>query len=476
MSVSVESSELTNCQTPRLLLISGRPDSSPLVEAISRAGISFSTIASWNDAILSLQQEAPAVAILDLTLSGMEGLDVLRSAKADGIPTAIIAVSRVGSLRLAIEAMKLGAFDYLVEPFNSEQLLSIIQKATIHALAGEQIVKLDIPHSIFRKHIDASPLMREIGGIIENADAGHGTVLISGDNEIGRDVCAHAIHSSSARHDQPFVAVHCAAIPPEMIESEIFGHVRGALATAFMDRTGAVTEADGGTLLLNDVRALSFDLQAKIVRLIEESSFQRLGSAKLQRADLRIICSNNREPQLDLQDGLLSEELFNRLQSAIIHLPPLHQCSKDIMQIAELTLQDISARNNLPSKDKQDADTESSELPLTGDVRELQSALYNAITLNGSDHSNEVVRPDSLAKDGTNAESIGGSEVVFVEASVKTVKHIKPLWLVEKEAITEALEICGQNVPKAAAYLEVGVSTIYRKKAEWEAEERSKAS
>lgn len=477
MSVSVENSELARRQSPKVLIISGRPDSSPLFEAISQAGFAFSTTASCSEAILSLQQEAPAAAILDLTHSGMEGLEVLRSVKTENIPTAMIAVSRVGSLRLAIEAIKLGAFDYLVEPFDSEQLLSTIRKATIHETGEAEAPQRQVSHyAVFHKQSAASPIMREICDALDKADKENGAVCIAGENEIGKDVCAHGIHFSSIRQNQPFVAVYCAAMPPEMIESEIFGHIQGALPTAFMDRTGAVTEADGGTLLLNDVSALSLELQAKLARLIGQGTFQRIGSEKLEQADLRIICSGARDPQEELQNGTLHKELFNQIQSAIVYLPPLHQCSGDIALLAKNIHEEISADEGPLRKAEQETDIDSGEQRLSGDVRGLQSALYNAITLNGGELPSETAQQNAMPKEIEGTELDSESGVVFVETSAKTVRSIKPLWLVEKEAITEALEICGQNVPKAAAYLEVGVSTIYRKKAEWEAEERSKAS
>jgi two-component system repressor protein LuxO len=457
-----------------VLLISDRPDAAQLYgDAVSQAGFDLTRMTSGDDVMSRLRSDTPPLTILDLSLSGVHGLEILRVAQAEPFETAIVAISSDSSLRLAIDAMKLGAFDYLVEPFGSERLIGVLRKAALpSAAAGVDTPSEETPAPVFEGFVGASPPMLDIYSTIEKAAASKATVFITGESGTGKEVCAHAIHSCSPRRNKPFVAINCAAIPRELMESEIFGHVRGAFTGAISDRTGAATEAHGGTLFLDEICELTADLQAKFLRLVQHGTFQRLGSNKVEQADLRIVCATNRDPRLEVEQGRFREDLFYRLHVIPIHLPPLRERGNDIMQIAKYFLQDLSSRESKQFKGfTADAEEKLRAHQWPGNVRELQNALHHAIALNNGELVSEAMLAPLLEEGAPKAESASEPG-----KRAKTVQDIKPLWLVEREAITEALEICGQNIPKAAAYLEIGVSTIYRKKAEYEAaKKQSKA-
>ena len=470
MAVSVQPSEPAVHSPLKVLLISDRPDAARLhADMASQAGFDLATITGGGDAMARLRSETPRLAILDLSLSDMRGLDILRAAQAEKIETAIIAISTDSSLKLAIEAMKLGAFDYLVEPFDSGRLVSVLRNASAGPSAADGEAGMDdAPSPVFQGFVGASPAMTEIYATIEKAAASKATVFITGESGTGKEVCAHAIHSCSPRRNKPFVAINCAAIPRELMESEIFGHIRGAFTGAISDRTGAATEAHGGTLFLDEICELDPDLQAKFLRLVQHGTFQRLGNSKVEQADIRIVCATNRDPRAEVEQGRFREDLFYRLHVIPIHLPPLRERGNDIMQIAKHFLQNLSSQESKQFKGfTSDAEAKMLGHPWPGNVRELQNALYRAIALNSGELVNEAMLAPSL---DNGAPRIGSSDERITP--IKTVQDIKPLWLVEQEAIAEALEICGQNIPKAAAYLEIGVSTIYRKKAEYQAAKR----
>jgi two-component system repressor protein LuxO len=456
-----------------VLLVSDRPDAAQLYgEAVSQAGFDLTRMTSGDDVMGRLRNGAPRLALLDLSLSGMHGLEFMRAAQAEKIETVIIAMSSDSSLRLAIDAMKLGAFDYLVEPFDSERLVGVLRKAALLPEASTATPAEEASTPAFQGFVGASPPMLDMYSTIEMAAASKATVFITGESGTGKEICAHAIHSCSPRRNKPFVAINCAAIPHELMESEIFGHVRGAFTGAISDRTGAATEARGGTLFLDEICELDADLQAKFLRLVQHGTFQRLGSSKVEQADIRIVCATNRDPRVEVQQGRFREDLFYRLHVIPIHLPPLRERGNDIMQIAKYFLQDLSSRESKQFKGfTPDAEEKLRGHQWPGNVRELQNALHHAIALNNGELVSEAMLAPLLGEASPKAESTSEPG-----KRVKTVQDIKPLWLVEQEAITEALEICGQNIPKAAAYLEIGVSTIYRKKAEYDAaKKQSKA-
>jgi two-component system repressor protein LuxO len=436
-------------------------------EQLKAAGFAVSAFEDLRSTISALAQTQAPVAIVDLSLPDETGLEILSSLKAMNAGTSLIAISKDGSLKRAITAMKLGAFDYLPEPFEPERLVAMMLEA-VGETAGAlpRMPENGLEGFDFERGGASSPAMQDVCSTIEKAAGGSAAIFITGESGTGKEICAHAIHSCSARRSQPFVAMNCAAIPANLVASEIFGHAKGAFSGAVTNRPGLATEAHGGTLFLNEVCDLTPDVQAKLLRLIQNDTFQRIGNKRLEEVDVRIVCATSHDPEQEVKQGRFSEDLFQLLNAIPIALPPLRERSNDMMQIARHFLFGISAKEGRSFKPlTPDAETGLRDQNWPSGVRGLQDALQNAITL---DHDRLISTParhpgdfeGDLPDTGQDARSAGKTQ---------------PLEKMQRAAIIKALQNCDNNVVKAAAQLGIGASTISRKKAEWEAEEQTKA-
>jgi two-component system repressor protein LuxO len=265
----------------QVLIVEDSPTVSMLcTEYLKKAG--FET---GEECLAELEAAPPAAMLLDLGLPDMNGLDLLRRVKARGLPTSVVIITSNASLSSAIEAMRLGAFDYVVKPFRGERIATTVRNAVQNFALSKEVetYRKEIARPSFAALIGSSPQMQAVYRIIESAATSKATVFITGESGTGKELCASAIHTESARANGPFVAINCAAIPRELMESEIFGHVKGAFTHATADRPGAAMRANGGTLFLGEICEMGLDLQAKILRLTQSGSLQRVGSSTTWR-------------------------------------------------------------------------------------------------------------------------------------------------------------------------------------------------
>jgi len=319
--------------------------------------------------------------------------------------------------------------------------------------------------------------MQAVYRIIDAAAPSKATVFITGESGTGKEVCAEAIHKQGQRRKAKFVALNCAAIPRDLMESEIFGHVKGAFTGASSDRQGAASQADGGTLFLDEVCEMDLDLQSKLLRFIQTGTFQKVGGNKVESVDVRFVCATNRVPLDEVNEGRFREDLYYRLHVVPLHLPPLRERGDDIIEIAK---QFLTAYSEEESKNFKRFSPESEVIfrryDWPGNVRQLQNVIRNIVVL----HDQEIVEKshlppplDSVLAGQKPAEPPQSKPEVEAEIESNTV--IRPLATVERETIETAIAICEGNIPKAAALLEVSPSTIYRKKQAWD-EVESEAS
>jgi DNA-binding NtrC family response regulator len=311
--------------------------------------------------------------------------------------------------------------------------------------------------------------MQAVYRIIESAAPSKATVFITGESGTGKEVCAEAIHQCSPRSEQPFIALNCAAIPHDLMESEIFGHVKGSFTGAQGDRKGAASLADGGTLFLDEICEMDLDLQSKLLRFIQTGTLQRVGSGKLETVDVRFVCATNRDPLVEVKAGRFREDLYYRLHVIPLSLPPLRERGEDILLLARNLLQNYAREENKRFKDfDAEAVRVLLDYPWPGNVRELQNVVRNIVVLN----DRELVSPDILPPplSGRRGMTAAMAPVSSASGSAEPLLNtpIRPLWLVEKETIEQAIASCDGNIPKAAALLEISPSTIYRKKQSWE--------
>jgi two-component system repressor protein LuxO len=312
--------------------------------------------------------------------------------------------------------------------------------------------------------------MRAIYNVIESAASSRATVFITGESGTGKELCAEAIHQLSPRRDGPFIAVNCGAIPKELMESEMFGHVRGAFTGAVGSRTGAVAQARGGTLFLDEICEMELSLQVKLLRVIQSGEFQKVGGSEVERADIRIVCATNRDPWKEVQGGRFREDLYYRLHVVPCAMPPLRERDDDILLLARHFLTEYSKEEGKAFDDFDGGAVERlRRYPWPGNIRELQNLLRNVVLFN----QGTIVAEAMLSRldAGAVIRPTPNSPVAPLQRAERApAGSVRPLWMIEKEAIEEALVLCNGNVPRAAALLEINPSTIYRRKTEWDKE------
>ena len=324
----------------------------------------------------------------------------------------------------------------------------------------------------FHGFIGASLPMQAVYRIIESAAPSSATVFITGESGTGKEVCAQAIHEEGNRHDKPFIALNCAAIPRDLMESEIFGHIKGAFTGASAERQGAASLANGGTLFLDEIGEMDMDLQSKLLRFVQTGTFQKVGSSKTEKVDVRFICATNRDPLDMVNEGRFREDLYYRLHVIPIQLPPLSERGEDVLKIAEHFLQKFS---NEEGKSFTGFSPEVIEIlqqyQWPGNIRELLNVLRNTVVLNSGNIVDAAMLPPPLNKPLNEVQAkVEPRQPAAVEVSSPDTSQaeIRPLWQVEKETILHAIEKADGNVPRAAAMLEVSPSTVYRKLQSWE--------
>jgi len=443
-------------------------------EYLKPMSVDVTHVAEGKAGLEQIEESDPDVVLLDLNLPDMNGLELLQELKQIPQDPTVVVVTAVGTINTAVEAMRAGAFDFLQKPFDAERLRvtvrNALEKQNLKALV--KTYQDSFERASFHGFIGSSIPMQAVYRIIESAASSKASVFITGESGSGKEVCADAIHNEGVRHDGPFIALNCAAIPGELMESEIFGHVKGAFTGAAGERKGAAAMADGGTLFLDEIGEMDLALQSKLLRFVQTGTFQQVGGNKTEKVDVRFICATNRDPLEMVAKGAFREDLYYRLHVIPIHLPALRECGNDVMLIAKKYLREYADEEGKNFKGfTPEAAYVLSRYQWPGNVRQLQNILRNIVVLQNGELVTQDLLPALLsgmenagpsAPDGAlPAESLAPSDNV----------SIKPLWMTEKDAIEGAIAICDGNIPRAAALLEVSPSTIYRKRLGWEDEE-----
>ena len=441
------------------------------------------------DALAAIARRVPDVLLLDLVLPDMNGIDILRDISEKELSTATIVITAHGSVNTAVDAMRYGAFDFLSKPFSADRLRVTLKNA-LQTRRLEEIVetyKRDLDRREYCGFVGGSLVMQAVYRIIDSAASSKATVFITGESGTGKEVCAEAVHRQSPRAKAPFIAINCGAIPRDLMESEIFGHVKGAFTGAVSNRDGAARRADGGTLFLDEICEMDADLQTKLLRFVQTGTFQKVGGSEMESVDIRIVCATNRDPLAEVAAGRFREDLFYRLHVIPIHMPPLREREQDVIDIAEHFLGQFAGEEGKQFAGFSDEVEAVFRLyPWPGNVRQLQNVVRNIVVLHEGDAVELNMLPAPLdgytapepRQTATMAETSGAS-VSSVQAfslpKAEGEDSIRPLEDVERETIERAIDICDGNIPKAASYLGISASTIYRKRAGWE-EKKNKAA
>ncbi|MFT5652943.1 MAG: DNA-binding NtrC family response regulator [Psychromonas sp.] len=437
--------------------------------------ITLAVVATGAEMQAFIKKTPPNLILLDFRLPDMDGLAILQWMKQENFSCAVIVITGHSTVDVAVEMMRNGANDFLEKPVTASRL-----KTSVNNLLERNRLQHLVTHyqnTFERDHyhgfIGASLAMQAVYRIIDAAAPSKATVFITGESGTGKEVCAEAIHAQSPRGKHPFIAINCAAIPHDLMESEIFGHVKGAFTGAFFERKGAAAQADGGSLFLDEICEMDLDLQTKLLRFVQTGTFKKVGSNKLETVDLRFICATHRDPLDDVKNGRFREDLYYRLHVLPLHLPPLRERGKDIIAIAAEFLKTYSQEEN---KEFRAFSSEVETLFIDhynwpGNVRQLQNVMRNIVVL----HNDRLVTTAHLPAPLNTLSCSVKDTVATLDNTVKvintvdnSVSSIRALADVERETIENALNFCDGNIPKAAALLDVSPSTIYRKKQGWE--------
>jgi two-component system, repressor protein LuxO len=459
---------------PRILLVEDTASLAAVYgEYLRGAGFASRHARTAEEAFRLAGQEKPDCVLLDLRLPDSDGLTVLRVLRRDSPDLPVVVMTAHGSVATAVDAMRAGAADFLVKPFAAERLAVTLTNAVERAALRREVRDLAAarPRTSFQGFIGAAPGMQAVYRILETAASSRATVFITGESGTGKELAAEAVHRLSPRRDGPFIAINCAAIPKDLIESEVFGHVRGAFTGAVADRQGAAAAADGGTLFLDELCEMDLALQGKLLRFIQTGSFQPVGSTQLRRTDVRFVCATNRDPLLEVREGRFREDLYYRLHVVPVSLPPLRDRGADVVTIAEAMLARSAAEEGRAFRGlAEDAKTALLAHRWPGNVRELENAVRTAVVLHDGEWVTAAMLPQTLQnatlRDGA-APPAPTPRPAPARADADRTRQIRPLAEIEREAIERAVELCDGNIPKAAAHLGISPSTLYRKRLAW---------
>ncbi|HVH81884.1 MAG TPA: sigma-54 dependent transcriptional regulator, partial [Stellaceae bacterium] len=370
---------------PRLLLIEDTPSIMRLYhEVLKKLDVDLLDATTGMRALEILEETIPDVVLLDVELPDANGIDILRRIRTKNLPSAVVVVTAHGSVKTAVEAMREGAYDFVIKPFPPDRLIVTVR----NALERRQLQTLVKANEIakdgkFHGLIGASLPMRAVYNVIENAASSRATVFVTGESGTGKELCAQAIHELSPRRAGPFVAVNCGAIPRELMESEMFGHVKGAFTGAVGNRDGAISRAQSGTLFLDEICEMDLSLQVKLLRVLQSGEFQKVGGSETERADVRYVCATNRDPWDEVQAGRFREDLYYRLHVVPCAMPPLRARDDDVLLLARHFLALYGKEEGKEFTDFDgDAVSALRRYPWPGNIRELQNVLRNAVLFN----------------------------------------------------------------------------------------------
>jgi DNA-binding NtrC family response regulator len=440
---------------PLILLIDDDQSLRRVIEySLLESGFAVRPAASGEEGLALFQKETFDVVITDITMPGMSGMEVLEKIRKADPALPVIIITAYGTIESAVSAMKQGAFDYITKPFNRDELRITLDRALKMRRLEKENVRLRaevIDRNLFNAIVGDSEKIREVIALAGRVAPSDATVLVTGESGTGKELLARGIHFSSGRAEGPFIAVNCAAIPENLIESELFGHVKGAFTGAVRDKEGKFELADGGTLFLDEIGDLRIDLQAKILRALQERTVDRVGGVTQVDLDVRIIAATNRDLELDVKEGNFREDLYYRLSVVILHMPPLRERKDDIPLLARHFLKKFS-KGGTPTL-APDALSLLQSYGWPGNVRELENVIERASVLKRGDSVTVADLPEKLTRVGRSAVDI----IMNLPDDGISLEEI------ERTLIIKALERHKGNQTRAAEYLRITRPTlIYR--------------
>jgi len=433
---------------------------------LEAAGHTVEVASTAGQGLAAFRRVQPDAVLLDMMLPDRDGLDLMREMLAERPSTRVIVITSNGSINKAVEAMRGGAQDFLVKPFDEARFVVAVENA-LRARGAPPRIGGEPPQI---EGLDGhSDVMQVAAARIRSVARSMASVFITGESGTGKELAALAVHDLSPRARGPFIALNCGAIPPDLLESEVFGHVRGAFTGAVSDKPGAAVASDGGTLFLDEICEMDLALQPKLLRFLQTSSVTPVGSTRPRKVDVRIVCATNRDPLEAVRRGQFREDLYYRLHVVPVHMPPLRERGNDVNEIAQTALARFSAEegrafNGLSAE----VQTLFRRLPWPGNVRQLLNVIRNVVVL----HDGPVVTLDMLPQEAIlpGAAPPAQDAPLPQAASPPDLAQIlagRTLADIERLVVEAAITRHGGSLPRAARELGVAPSTLYRKREGW---------
>jgi two-component system nitrogen regulation response regulator NtrX len=424
-------------------------------------GYEYVSAATGQEGLALAEREAPDLVLLDVKMPGMDGIEVLERLRSMNETLPIVVISGHGTVPTAVEATKKGAFDFIEKPFASERVLVILRNALDQRRLRDENKSLKKAVEVRHQMIGESQALKTVMAAVGRAAPTNATVLIQGESGVGKELVARTIHRNSLRSRERFVQVNCAAIPEELIESELFGHEKGSFTGATEKQVGKFEQADRGTIFLDEVGDMSAKTQAKVLRVLQEGEVERLGSARTIKVDVRVIAATNKNLEEEIEKGHFREDLYFRLAVIPIHVPPLREHPEDLPLLIRHYMDYFSRENNVRPKRISLAALDTLQRSRwKGNIRELRNTVERLIIMTGADTIDVADLPESLR-----SPLVGGAAPKLVAegdaAKMGTLREFKDN--AERTFLVNKLRENGWNISKTAEVIDTPRSNLYKK-------------
>ncbi|PLX78771.1 MAG: DNA-binding response regulator [Desulfuromonas sp.] len=434
-----------------------------LQRLLQQSGYQVDAVPTGEAALEILQQTPYAVVVTDLRLPGADGIDILKRIKVDSPYTNVILITGHASAETAVEAMKEGAFDYVTKPIDFGKLKILVAKAIEKSrLVAENLYLRQQLRGryLFDNIVGNGPAMQKVFARLEKIVNTDSTILILGESGTGKELIARAIHFNGPRRDKPFIAINCGAIPAELLESELFGHVRGSFTGAVSDKLGKFELADGGTVFLDEIGTMPSHLQMKILRVLQEQEIERVGGSRQIKLNVRIISATNADLEQDVKKGRFREDLYYRLNVIPIQLPPLRERLEDIPVLLRHFLQKTCNEMQRPLMALSPPAMRALELyDWPGNVREMENIIERTVALTDGDHIEPGDLPPHIATDLDDSMAA----ILRPRVTEEGIDMVRTIEEIERNMICEALELTGGVKARAADLLRINRTTLVEK-------------
>jgi two-component system response regulator HydG len=436
----------------RILVVDDEPTArNGLAKLLQQEGYEVDLAADGQEALNAVVENAPALIVSDLKMPNMDGMELLKQLRERGIETPTVVATAFGDVSTAVAAMRAGAEDYLTKPIDFDALLLVVERTLQREDLKSEAENLRRQLRARDKEgleglLGASPAMQRVYAMVRQVASARATVLITGESGTGKGEVAHAVHAKSPRAHKPFVSLHCAALAESLLESELFGHEKGSFTGADRKRIGRFEQADGGTLFLDEIGEIPMATQIKLLRVLQERSFERVGGNETVKVDVRLVAATNKNLAEEVREHRFREDLYYRLNVVHIDMPPLRQRGNDIVLLAEHFLRMFARENHR----RIDGFSDAARAKLVahrwpGNVRELENAIERAVVFT----EGELVEAEALPFDASPATIEGGPRIPGA-----TMAEL------EKHAILATLEAVGGSTSRAAEMLDISARTI----------------